>query len=113
MELRTPTKHAALRLRGGRRTSLRFLCSFIVKLDEDDYVTAKSGIQFAEELINTEVNGNPAIYTVEVSASDKALTKLSWATGNKEFNLSVDQNAAKNSEIKDKLLEIAHSLSNQ
>ena len=28
MEQQTPTKHPALRLRGGRRTSLRFLCSF-------------------------------------------------------------------------------------
>jgi hypothetical protein len=79
-------------------------------LDESDYVTAKSGIQLAKELINTEVNGNPAIYTVQESASNKALTDIYWVTNNKEYSLSVDQNAAKINGLKDSLLGLANSI---
>lgn len=81
-----------------------------VKLEESDYVTAKSGIQLSKELINSDVNGNPAIYTASESASGKALTNIEWVTKNKEYNLSVDQNAAKIKGLKDNLLDLAHSI---
>ena len=82
----------------------------VVKLDEDDYDSTEGGIQFTEELINEEINGYAAIYTVQVSSSDKALTKITWVTENREYSLSMVKNAAKNDELKQDFIDLAHAI---
>lgn len=81
-----------------------------VKLDESDFLTGKPGVQMDKDLVNADVNGHIASYTVGESASGKAFTNITWITKTKEYNLSVDQNAAKIDGLKDNLLDLAHSI---
>lgn len=81
-----------------------------IKVSENNYVAANGGIQLAKELINMDVNGFPAEYTVQESASGKALTNILWVTPNTEYNLSINQNAAKIEGMRDSLFDLANSI---
>jgi hypothetical protein len=98
----------------GQWTGLTRLYEFedlgVVKLDEDDHIAAGSRIQLTKELINENINGNPAIYTVQVSSSDKALTKITWATESKKYSLSMNKNASKDEILKEDFIDLARSL---
>lgn len=98
----------------GKWTGLTRLFEFedfgVVKLDEDDHIAAGSSLQLTKELINEDINGNAAIYTVQVSSTDKALTKITWVTESKEYSLSMNKNASKDEKLKENFINLARSL---
>ena len=66
--------------------------------------------KLTKELINEDINGNAAIYTVQVSSTDKALTKITWVTESKEYSLSMNKNASKDEKLKENFINLARSL---
>ena len=77
----------------------------IVSLDENDYVTAQSGIVLIKEAINESINGNPATLRVDKSASGENLIRLMWVTSKKRYVL--ESNAEDWPLAKEVLLAIA------
>lgn len=101
-------------LKDGEWTALTRVFEFedfgLVKLDDSDYIAAGSGIQLTKESINESVNGNAAIYTVQVSPSGKALTEIIWVTNSKNYSLSMEKNASTDEKLKEDFLNLARSL---
>lgn len=81
----------------------------LVGLDEIDFIASQGGIAFIKEAINQEVNGFPAILSVKQSRSNKGLTELTWATGQKIYTLSTNR-ALKNQKSIDEFLALARSI---
>ncbi|WP_221901282.1 hypothetical protein [Bathymodiolus platifrons methanotrophic gill symbiont] len=82
----------------------------VVELGETDYITSRGRIQMTQELINEDVNGIPAMYRVNVSNSEAAVSLVSWATDSKKYVLYVEKNGAKDEGVKQRLLELARSI---
>ncbi len=81
----------------------------LVGLDEVDFIASQGGIAFIKEAINQDVNGFPAILSVKQSRSNKGLTELTWATGQKIYTLSTNR-ALKNQKSIDEFLALARSI---
>lgn len=101
----------------GKWTGLTRLFEFedlgVVELEEDDYITARSSIQFTKELINQDINGNPAVYLVKVSESGKSITTITWITDSKKYSLSMNKNASQDENLKDDFINLARSLTTE
>lgn len=82
----------------------------LVELSEDDYISGNGKVVFAEDSINEDINGNPAIFEVEVSPSGKAVTSLAWATDFKYYKLTMEKNASSNEDMKAEFLNLARSV---
>ncbi|GAW87834.1 conserved hypothetical protein [Bathymodiolus platifrons methanotrophic gill symbiont] len=82
----------------------------LVELSEDDYTSGHGKVVFAEDSINEDINGNPAIFEVEVSPSGKAVTSLVWATDSKYYKLIMEKNASSNEDLKGEFLNLARSV---
>lgn len=82
----------------------------LVEFSEDDYVSGHGKVVFAEDSINENINGSPAIFQVEVSPSGKAVTSLVWATDSKYYKLIMEKNASSNEDMKDEFLNLARSV---
>ncbi|GAW87580.1 hypothetical protein bplSymb_SCF11003P001 [Bathymodiolus platifrons methanotrophic gill symbiont] len=69
-------------------------------------------VQFLEEEFNTNVNGLPARYTVEVDVSGGANTTLTWQNGDNVYFLTAQVDVSGGSSLKDSFFKLAGSLPN-
>ncbi len=81
----------------------------LVGLDEVDYIASQGGAAFIKEAINQDVNGFPAMLSVQKSRSNKGMTELTWATKQKIYTLSINR-ALKTQKSIDEFLAIARSI---
>ncbi len=94
----------------GKWTDIARLFEFeefgVVQLQEDESLA----ILLSEEAINEDVNGNPAMYTVQVSESGQSLTSISWVTDDKQYTVSMNKNASEDEKLKEDFINLARSL---
>jgi hypothetical protein len=81
-----------------------------VVLEEYDYVAAGSHIQIAEEIMDTEINGKPSLFTVWKGPGQQAVTELEWFTDNKHFRLLLEGVVVQSSKRYQRLMEMAWTL---
>ncbi len=77
-----------------------------VVLEEYDYRAAGSHIVIAEEMVDSELNGYPVLYSVWRAPSGKAWTEIRWFTPNKEFRLYVGKEIQKNDRLYEQLMRL-------
>lgn len=84
----------------------------VVELQEWNYALSGSGALINKELINQDVNGNPAVLITKRSPSGKTLTELGWYTDQKGYVLRTTVDVAENGNLEE-FLAIAGSVSDQ
>ncbi len=67
-------------------------------------------VLLSEEAINEYVNGNPAMYTVQVSERGQSLTSISWVTDDRQYTVSMNKNASEDEKLKEDFINLARSL---
>lgn len=82
----------------------------LVKFDEIDLLATGGGVTVAEELINENINGSPAIFVVKQAVNGKTLTELAWFTQTKMFTLSTTKKMAKGDKFYVSLIDLANSI---
>ncbi|MGH8557760.1 MAG: hypothetical protein ACRESZ_09920, partial [Methylococcales bacterium] len=82
----------------------------LVGLEENDYIASRGGFAMIKEAINQEVNGRPAILSVQQSQSGKALSELTWATDRKIYTLTFNR-AIKTQKAINYVLGLANEIS--
>lgn len=82
----------------------------IIRLNEKLAGPGGTTIYVLPEELNEEINGNPAIYTVEVTADGSALTTLVWVNGRNMYSMLMQRNAGIDNEAKKHFFELARSL---
>jgi hypothetical protein len=76
-------------------------------LDELDYVASGSGFSLTKEMLNADVNGNPATAVSQRARGNRTMTTVTWVTSSKRYRLRVKQVGH---DVKQRLLEIARSI---
>lgn len=79
-----------------------------IVLDELDFVASGSGFSLTKEMLNSDVNGNPATVLSQRTHGDRTMTTVTWVTSSKRYRLRAKQVGH---DVKEKLLEIARSIS--
>ncbi|MFT5759226.1 MAG: hypothetical protein ACI9LM_003983 [Alteromonadaceae bacterium] len=77
----------------------------VVALNEWDHITSKGNMNFIEEAMNEEVNGEPAMFSI-AKYRNKYLSELAWSTNTRSYTLSYN-GSAQEKNIKNALLELA------
>ena len=78
-------------------------------LTEDDFSLHGGAVIFATELVNTSINGNAGILTLEINPGGEPYTTLQWVASNKSYELRVAVDASKGEYLK-MLITLAESL---
>jgi len=78
-----------------------------IVLDELDYVASGSGFALTKEMLNADVNGNPATAVSLRTRGNRTMTTVTWVTLNKRYRLRAKPVGH---DVKEKLLEIARSI---
>lgn len=62
-----------------------------ITLEELDFGATGGGIGIVAELVNNNVNGQPAVLLSQRTASGRSLTTLSWASSTKRYKLKTKE----------------------
>ena len=82
----------------------------IIRLNEEQAGPAGKTMHVLPVELNEEINGNPAIYTVEDDANGLALASLKWVNGKNMYSLYMQGNTGIDNEAKTYFFDLARSL---